>query len=123
MTRQPPRATRTYTLFPYTTLFLSSSGEVAGEHKATTVPRRTSDSAILLCKGSALCRGADPRGSEQPVKGAPENDIGDAGYGVRSIECRCAVGYHVNALNRRQRYCRNIDALTDGIECDAMAVQ
>src|SRR3546814_2874198 len=79
--------------------------------------------AILLCKGSALCRGADPRGSEQPVKGAPENDIGDAGYGVRSIECRCAVGYHINALNRRQRYCRNIDALTDGIECDAMAVQ
>src|SRR3546814_8464342 len=66
----------------------ASSGEVAGEHKATTVPRRTSDSAILLCKGSALCRGADPRGSERPVKGAPENDIGDAGYGFRSIECR-----------------------------------
>src|SRR3546814_5356241 len=43
MIRRPPRSTRTYTLFPYTTLFRSLSGTPAGNTALCTVGRSGND--------------------------------------------------------------------------------
>src|SRR3546814_12740354 len=49
MIRRPPRATRTDTLFPYTTLFRSPSGASTGAHEAMEL--RDGDKTRYLGKG------------------------------------------------------------------------
>src|SRR3546814_7146373 len=53
MIRHPPRSTRTDTLFPYTTLFLSCTGPIQGSAQPETTHRTVS--AGLLVSGRALC--------------------------------------------------------------------
>src|SRR3546814_14190843 len=44
MLRQPPRSTRTGTLFPYTTLFRSANGAVyAGDYEHNSIRKRLAD--------------------------------------------------------------------------------
>src|SRR3546814_9809074 len=65
MIRRPPRSTRTYTLFPYTTLFRSANAIVecalASTH-ATEVETQSGEAAALKCLikrlGNAVVHGA-----------------------------------------------------------------
>src|SRR3546814_781131 len=52
MTRRPPRSTRTDTLFPYTTLFLSIDdlAQRTGDRAADREPRRTRPRALAPAK-------------------------------------------------------------------------
>src|SRR3546814_10843876 len=55
MIRRPPRATRTDTLFPYTTLFRSArDGEEHGEHRGRDAHRLQDDAGIEVDVGEQL---------------------------------------------------------------------
>src|SRR3546814_10388371 len=73
MIRQPPIATRTYTLFPYTTLFRSRSGHgragvLRQQHAVLDAGRRSARAVAAAaqggaCRRSRLCA-ADQRSEE-----------------------------------------------------------
>src|SRR3546814_10180094 len=54
MIRRPPRFTRTYTLFPYTTLFRSESRKTGGSPSLLVRPANSSAQAV-----GAACHGRD----------------------------------------------------------------
>src|SRR3546814_20619802 len=88
MIRRPPRATRTDTLFPYTTLFRSlrgagDAGVAAAEHRgdAAALRRRGVNGAGVLHAGEQILdEGRNQRGG-RPVPGLVEG--GDAGRGLQ----------------------------------------
>src|SRR3546814_9601909 len=77
MRRRPPRSTRTYTLFPYTTLFRSAIGFIAKliylEARSPNAPRRRrvsrSKSRPLRCTASGAAQGDDCRRDHLIVSG------------------------------------------------------
>src|SRR3546814_15731262 len=107
MIRRPPRSTRTDTLFPYTTLFRSVSGDVAYEAKqrppldlARQRPRRRQISdpggwrhidQRTSCNGSAVRR-------PSAVIGAPASFRGG---GLTILLWRVMCGRDVSAEGRR----------------------
>src|SRR3546814_946547 len=66
MIRRPPRSTRTYTLFPYTTLFRSRHARVQQQRRRRHRPRTRQDRRHLrtLAGGAADRAGRQPRGSD-----------------------------------------------------------
>src|SRR3546814_20079986 len=60
MIQRPPRSTRTYTLFPYTTLFRSHIGAFA--HPSRQIRQRR----CSCCRGVQLC--CDIRGMREEVR-------------------------------------------------------
>src|SRR3546814_2560942 len=59
MIRRPPRSTRTYTLFPYTTLFRSSSAHAAVASDAPSIA-----SGLLIAIEAAMGAGSKQRATE-----------------------------------------------------------
>src|SRR3546814_11783444 len=77
MIRRPPRSTRTYTLFPYTTLFRSELRAPAGEQRGEAIAiAGDADVALTLIPGGAGEREGTDRRDHAVVHHA------DAGIGV-----------------------------------------
>src|SRR3546814_12217141 len=98
MIRRPPRSTRTYTLFPYTTLFRSANAIVecalASTH-ATEVETQSGEAAALKCLikrlGNAVVHGAAALGMGVQNHGdwcAGTRSGAEAAFKTRSEESR-----------------------------------
>src|SRR3546814_1386351 len=102
MVGRPPRYTRTYTLFPYTTLFRSRFGEagaergLAGGGLAETGGEDTAHVAavdIVVGNASALDRGPDGCGAQ----------LGGAGAGECALEAAHRSEEHTSELQSLMR--------------------
>src|SRR3546814_17033828 len=71
MIRRPPRSTRTDTLFPYTTLFRSSSGENSRANASRSVSRRWAQRCIFSAEKSAWRKLSFFASRSQPVSRPP----------------------------------------------------
>src|SRR3546814_14588735 len=71
MIRRPPRSTRTDTLFPYTTLFRSSSGENSRANASRSVSRRWAQRCIFSAEKSAWRKLSFFASRSQPVSSPP----------------------------------------------------
>src|SRR3546814_13841841 len=71
MIRRPPRSTRTDTLFPYTTLFRSSSGENYRANASRSVSRRWAQRCIFSAEKSAWRQLSFFASRSQPVSSPP----------------------------------------------------
>src|SRR3546814_20896361 len=113
MLRRPPRATRTDTLFPYTTLFRSGGGgheHCSGDDRSGDADPGFEDSG--KAHGTVSLVWLDTRGSTQPIarlqiRGAFLRALGgDAetparGEGRRSASCGGPAGGHGTLLARQ----------------------
>src|SRR3546814_2987278 len=104
MIRRPPRSTRTYTLFPYTTLFRSANAIVecalASTH-ATEVETQSGEAAALKCLikrlGNAVVHGA-------AALGMGVQNHGDWCAGTRSgAEAAFKTAFRAGTTNCGQR--------------------
>src|SRR3546814_3354816 len=82
MIRRPPRSTRTDTLFPYTTLFRSTSGS------ARQLSRRSCDAMRKSCRIARLDTEKSEKSAKPKAARFPEKDTGIPGSstGARSEE-------------------------------------
>src|SRR3546814_18992214 len=119
MIRGPPRSTRTDTLFPYTTLFRS----LIGEREAARAPGCPSERTVLLSKISAVGRCAETRARFESLIVALQDDVGDAGDRIRTIDRRSAVRNDLESVDRGQRARRDVHALYGRTIGNAVPIQ
>src|SRR3546814_20535814 len=68
MIRRPPRSTRTYTLFPYTTLFRSVHELAMGVYRSEEIEARSKAIAKMAPLTSTLVASSTPQPSQEPRK-------------------------------------------------------
>src|SRR3546814_3252328 len=102
MIRPPPRSTRTYTLFPYTTLFRSRaawSGRPAG------LPEVCSCRSVLPCSLSFQCREAPIRPSRHPLlfpRKAPRSPRRRSEEHTSELQSLMRISYAVFCLKKKK---------------------
>src|SRR3546814_6873398 len=98
MIRRPPRSTRTYTLFPYTTLF-RSTGSVRGFHNPVCRRRRW--------QGTGPASACDARGNgvsaPHPRPSRPRSE-----EHTSELQSLMRISYAVFCLKNKQKYKTNI---------------
>src|SRR3546814_1814727 len=77
MIRRPPRSTRTDTLFPYTTLFRSTTGRARND--------------TLVVGGAAIGQHTASRDAARPYREAPGNHFGDETGGGKRERASCTL--------------------------------
>src|SRR3546814_3378925 len=83
MIRRPPRSTRTYTLFPYTTRFRSDEGgNRGGVHQARSVGPSRAQRLFLFQPPAMDDLEAGRREEDQPVDAVEQRTIGAGERGV-----------------------------------------
>src|SRR3546814_5393475 len=110
MIRRPPRSTRTYTLFPYTTLFRSGSTfRGAGHAIDPNAARRNWARRWWRCEDAArLCAGLDARGSGR-ARFDPGHQLHPAFADGRSeehtseLQSLMRISYAVFCLKKKKR--------------------
>src|SRR3546814_3936663 len=75
MLRRPPRSTRTDTLFPYTTLFRSSSGGLA---RGEPFDRISFEQPVQHIGADSPCRHVEPE--------FPRDDLRDQAHGLETLD-------------------------------------
>src|SRR3546814_11953436 len=83
MIRHPPRSTRTYTLFPYTTLFRSPDADHRARHQAIVETVAFGGGELLRIgePARAAAFGQDDRGSDHRPRERPATRFVDAADG------------------------------------------
>src|SRR3546814_8717589 len=118
MIRRPPRATRTYTLFPYTTLFRSALIPVSSELNEAHAPRpRTSTRMIAAPTFIGCCRRRFSAGSTRSDEHTSElQSLMRISYAVFCLKknnihnntVHIHNQYETNMLQKTQRYRRSV---------------
>src|SRR3546814_3902844 len=85
MIRRPPRSTRTYTLFPYTTLFRSDQRHAARQIEQAAVGTGLDPEANAQRTGSKSRRWQGNRGGAVETETVPDQPTGVAAFTARSI--------------------------------------
>src|SRR3546814_7711704 len=89
MIRRPPRSTRTDTLFPYTTLFRSTTGRARND--------------TLVVGGAAIGQHTASRDAARPYREAPGNHFGDRSEEHTSeLQSLMRISYAVFCLKKKK---------------------
>src|SRR6185503_3761407 len=99
------------------------AASVERDHEAARRPAAAADQAVLLLEITTGSRAADPRGRLDALKVAPENDVGDTGDRVRSIQSRCPVRDDFDPVDRPEGNRRDVDALVDRVIGESVSVE
>src|SRR3546814_6106704 len=109
MKLRPPRSTRTYTLFPYTTLFRSRNEgqDLAGQeaHPAKLVSKHLACAAVDPCTPSGSCSRYGPARGE-PTDNASEHVAGAASRSeehTSELQSLMRNSYAVFCLKKKQQ--------------------
>src|SRR3546814_8873315 len=93
MIRRPPRSTRTDTLFPYTTLFRSPAGKLAGRPGGRHCPRRRSAGILFI---AAKHRPGRTRAGLRPLPGRSEEHTSE-------LQSLMRISYAVFCLKKKKK--------------------
>src|SRR3546814_4779082 len=107
MIRRPPRTTRTYTLFPYTTLFRSGDGEVGdggvlGLAGAVRHHRRVGGGVRHLHRLQGLAEGADLVHLDQDGVGDALADALRSEEHTSELQSLMRISYAVFCLKKKK---------------------
>src|SRR3546814_4608662 len=113
MIRRPPRSTRTYTLFPYTTLFRSRARRL--RHQALRIHPHRFHREILRHTGAALVVDDLEQIALDPTVGGGVNDLEDRIHPVIEV-LRTAIEHHHGRVARHQFQILSADARAAQLE-------
>src|SRR3546814_15273539 len=113
MVRRPPRSTRTYTLFPYTTLFRSGPGffrEIAGQDHRMALVRdrrhRIDEAALAFSRVAVVLRSRDM--DDPPCAGGQQRLGHRPGAAIIVDRAIGPVERQIGRASCRERVCQSV---------------
>src|SRR3546814_8262626 len=109
MIRRPPRSTRTYTLFPYTTLFRSSDDAASGRGPSGRLPKLGLEPvlypgtpSVLLSSNRRLFANLAPSSASSLVA-SPRDDANRSEEHTSELQSLMRISYAVFCLKKKKK--------------------